>query len=156
METNHLYFCEKINNSYEEEIQNLFFFHMDQSKYKRRILKAISKYGKPELVKKGTDLTFYLCGNTNPQQTFFVLSNIDKPIVLAIVIWVKIGTTINLAHFVLNKSVPNSNIGINFDNVMVALTKMIGFYKGIDSVGLAYSERKVEVSRLANYYNSII
>jgi hypothetical protein len=154
MTSGNIHFTQYMDPSYEEEIQNLFFFHPDQINYKRRILRAILKYGKPELVIHKSGLTFQLVGNTESHQTLFVHSKQGHSILLGIVIWVKTENIMNLAHLLINKSQNQSENEHNFKDIMLGLIKMSGFIKGIDSIGLVYTNKKIPLIKLATYINS--
>jgi hypothetical protein len=154
MTSGNIHFTQYLDLTYEEEIQSLLFFHPDQINYKRRILRAISKYGKSELVIHKSGLPFQLGGNKESHQTLFIHSKQVHSILLGIVIWVKTENIMNLAHLLINKSQNQSENEQNFNDIMLGLIKMSGFIKGIDSIGLVYTNKKIPLIKLATYINS--
>jgi hypothetical protein len=155
MESGKVHFTQYMNSSFEEEIQNLFFFHPDQKTYKKRILQSIIKFGKPELIHHESGLTFRLVGNLDSHQTLFVHSKQGDSILLGIVIWVKTENTMNLAHLLLNKSFTPSENEYNFREIMLGLIKMSSFFKGIDSIGLVYTNKKIPLIKLGTYLTDL-
>lgn len=148
-----LHFSQFLPLSMEDAIQDLFYFHPDQRKYNGRILSAISQHGKPELVSSEAGLTFQLSNNLNPQQTLFVHRKQPNSGLIAIVIWVKQESTMNLAHLVLNKSFTLEENEQNFKEIILGLKKMSSIFKGIDAIGLAYSKKKLPLTKIAAYFD---
>ncbi len=151
MELNKIHFSQNLPVSFEEEIQELFFFHPDQKNYRKRILKSIEKYGVPELIKRSEGVSIYLKGNTDIQQTLFVQRNSNIGSLIAIVILIKKENQINIAHFVLKKTKNQIENEQTYNEVFYGLTRMLSHIKGIDTIGLAYSETKISIKKLTYY-----
>lgn len=151
MELTKIHFSQYLPNSFEDEIQELFFFHPDQSTYRKRILKAIDEYGIPELRKVNKGMTILLKGNNEIQQTLFVQRNNSIGSLIAIIILVKNENQLNIAHFVLNKTSNEVENDQNYKEILYSLCKMLGHFKEIDSIGLAYSKKKISIKKLTHY-----
>lgn len=137
----------------EDVVQDLFYFHADQGRLKKRILQSIELFGKPELIMHERGLSFQLFNNLNPQQTLFAHHKSDIGKLIAIIIWVKNENTMHLAHLVLNKTFSNYENEQNLKKILLGLKKMSSYFKGIENIGLAYSNKKLPLIKIESYFD---
>ncbi|MFY7732892.1 MAG: hypothetical protein ACOVSR_05370 [Bacteroidia bacterium] len=91
-------FSPYISETAREELQELFFFNSNQSRYQTKILNAIEIYGKPIIISENELITIRLSTQNINQQTLFILDKEKESKLIGVLIYVKELTTINVVH----------------------------------------------------------
>ena len=94
-----IHFASKLSDKYVSNLEELFFFHPAQSRYKRRLLEINQRYGLPEIIKEGYFVSIKAL-NSNTQCLFMV----NEDTVLGALVYIRESRdTINVIHFVTRK-----------------------------------------------------
>ncbi len=139
--------------SYTDAVNKIFFFNPLQSRYREGIIKAIEKFGKPELFETESSLSIKLHNKDLVQQTIFVTSHKKMGDLVAILIHVRQGDVLSVVHFAIDKD----NLGNEFLKndfsifVLKKFASMVKPIKQIKFIKFEYTGLKIPIANLSDY-----
>jgi hypothetical protein len=134
-------FATMLPSHLEETIQDLFFHHPEQSKFKSKIKLVIDSFGKPTLIKSGDFVTIKLSNESLLQQTVFVFNDDFKFLLLGVFVFVSIDGNLILAHLATSFDIEE----INLDSILNEIVNRM-YPKGKPKyLDIAYLNKKLKI-----------
>lgn len=148
-----VYFQEILPLSYTDAVNEIFFFNPLQSRYRKGIIKAIQKFGKPELTETESSLSLHLNNRELVQQTLFVTTHSKVGDLVAIIIHVRQEEVLSVVHFAINKSkIENEFLKEDFSIfVLKKFASMVKPIKQIKFIKFEYTGLKIPIANLSDY-----
>ena len=152
-----LHFRSKIDASYRDELERLFFFNWNQSRYASRITQSVKDYSKPVIVEEGEEIALVFKDRTIGQ-TLHIFDSEDTDASLIGVVMYERDTKerITVVHLALHERCRQifKSEGINVAAiVMDELFSIFSKIKGVKKVRIYYLDKEVKID--AKHFSKI-
>ncbi|MDP3928532.1 MAG: hypothetical protein Q8R57_05880 [Bacteroidota bacterium] len=132
-----------------EDLQQLFFFHPNQKKYRKQIVLAIEKYGKPEIKMEENRVSIWLANLAINQQSIMVFDKLNPHKILAVLIYVKEGQLIKIIHIAiqsdLNEIYHEGDVAV-LTEIMTMFKAMVSKMKEVTLIQFEYSKLQIAIN----------
>ncbi|MCG9881077.1 MAG: hypothetical protein MH472_10810 [Bacteroidia bacterium] len=132
-----------------EDLQQLFFFHPNQKKYRKQIVSAIEKYGKPEIKMEENKVSIWLANLAINQQSIMVFDKLNPHKILAVLIYVKEGQLIKIIHIAiqsdLNEIYHEADLAV-LTEIMELFKAMVSKMKEVFLIQFEYSKLQIAIN----------
>lgn len=134
-------FSSKLDQSYLDNLRQLFFFNKRQENYRPQIIELIKEYGEPVIVRKGENIFLQL---TDEKMNQCLFAKYKDDLVGAVLYTRNTTSNISILHIAIDESYfsnsQNSNfmLSLQLINKVKEIAKKI---KGIETISLEYSRK---------------
>lgn len=147
-----LHFQSKIKPEYREDLDSLFYFNRNQTRYVDRINKSIEEYSKPIVIEENGEVSLVF-EDRNVGQTLHIFDgDHEGASLIGVVMYVRdTKERITIVHLALHE---NCNLiykseGINIASiVMEEVLTLVNTIKGIERVRIYYINREFSIHKL--------
>ena len=125
----------------------IIFLQSQSKKYRKQIVSAIEKYGKPEIKMEENKVSIWLANLAVKQQTIIVFDKLNPHKILAVLIYVKEDQLINIIHMAMQTNLTE----IYHEADMAVLTEIMTLFKAMVSKMkevplIQFEYRKLQIS----------
>jgi hypothetical protein len=142
-----------LDSSCKDELQDLFFMHHDQRRYRKRIQYLLKEFGIPELTESEQNVGMRLRGCIEGHQALLVTQHRGIPPVLAILILVTRPPVLHVVHWVNNLSKTADNMNLE---ILSKLTSLAEHLNGISEISIEYSGLVVSVVQAKRIFTPLV
>lgn len=147
--SSNIFFQSYVRPELLEDLQQLFFFHPNQKKYRKQIVSAIEKYGKPEIKMEENKVSIWLANLAINQQSIMVFDKLNPHKILAVLIYVKEGQLIKIIHIAiqsdLNEIYHEADLAV-LTEIMELFKAMVSKMKEVFLIQFEYSKLQIAIN----------
>lgn len=148
---NNFIFSPYISESAREELQEVFYFNVNQERYQSKIINAITLYGKPIIVIENNLITIQLDKPKLQQQTLFIIDRENANQLMGVLIYVKENNLINIVHLSFrnqNKYLKNKERFSIFNLTIKKFAIMLKNLKDIQFIKFQYNSMIISLDKI--------
>jgi len=147
--SSNIFFQSYVRPELLEDLQQLFFFHPNQKKYRKQIVSAIEKYGKPEIKMEENKVSIWLANLAINQQSIMVFDKLNPHKILAVLIYVKEDQLIKIIHMAiqsdLNEIYHEADMAV-LTEIMELFKAMVSKMKEVTLIQFEYSKLQIAIN----------
>lgn len=136
-----LNFSSKLDQSYLDNLRQLFFFNKRQENYRPQIVELIKEYGEPVIVRNGENIFLQL---TDEKMNQCLFAKYHNDLVGALLYTRNTTSNISILHLAIDESYFSNTENSRFMLSLQLINKVkeiAGKIKGIETISLEYSRK---------------
>lgn len=145
-----IHFRSKIDASYREELELIFFFNWNQSRYASRITQSVKEYAKPVIVDAGEGMVALVFKDRKIGQTLHIFDgDRDNANLIGVVMYERDSEEqITIVHLVLHERCKEIFKKEKVNVAAVVIEELFSLFqkiKGVNKVRMYYTDRTVKL-----------
>lgn len=147
-----LHFKSKISAEYREDLDSLFYFNRNQTRYVDRINKSIEEFSKPIVVEENGEVSLVFQDREMGQTLHIFDGDRDGASLIGAVMYARDSKKrVTIVHLALHENCNTiyKNDGINIASiVMEEVLKLVNKIKGVERVRIYYINKEFSIDKL--------